>query len=167
MIGEQLGEQFISFSFRATKGLSVKSLKMALKGVLKTIGLGGHLGKSLLQSNQKGIKKLGANDTQLQGIEVSKSEIAGFNKYAKKYDLDFSIKHDKNDKSRYVLFIKAKDIDKLEHCAKEFINDKSLDNNSLVEKMDNAKEKAMNINKAKEKERTVNKSKGKSKGKER
>ena len=160
-----MGEQLVGISFRLMEKGLMSSLKLALKGAFwgsKSTFKGAKiLTHKAIGSNKVSISKLEENGDSLQGVEVAKNEILGFDKYAKKYNLSYSLKQDSNDKSRYVLFVRVKDLDKLEHVVKEFINDKKLDNDSLDEKMKNAKEKAYHTNKSQSKQK--NKSKGKSK----
>lgn len=163
-IGDEMAERVVGIGFNAGKTLTVGALMFALKKVLKLLKLGAN---PLMEKNQvkkTSVKTLEKGGDTSTGLEVSKAEIGGFHRYAKKYNLDYCIKRDRNDPTRYVLMFKQKDMDKLELCIKEFVGDKSRDNNSLADKIQEAKERAMNFNKARE--QTKSKSRGRAKGKE-
>jgi hypothetical protein len=161
MVGDELGEKVVSASFRASGRLTASVLKKALSALVK----GALIGIDKVTPNQQSIAKLSRDGSQSQGIEVDKSEMCGFDKYAKKYHFNYTLMRQTNDPDKYVLFFKARDISKLEMATRDFVKDKTLDNDSLQEKVDQAREKAFNINKSREKERT--KSRGRDRGRER
>lgn len=163
MLGDEIGEKVVSVSFEAGKKLTTSALKKFLRGLLKILKKGG---SALFHSNKKStIQKLEKDGSQLQGISVDANEIAGLSKYMKKYGVDFNITRHVSDKTQYTLFFKVHDISKFERASEDFLNDKTLDNDSLGEKIKKAREEAFSVNNARQKERTKTKSKGK--GKER
>lgn len=161
MVGDELGEKIISATFRSSGRLTASVLKKALSLLIQ----GALIGVDKVTPNKQSIAKLSRDSSQAQGIEVNKSEMCGFDKYAKKYHFHYTLMRQTNDPDKYVLFFKARDISKLEMATRDFVKDRTLDNDSLQEKIDQAREKAFNINKLREKERT--KSRGKDRGRER
>lgn len=155
MVGDEMGEKVVSVAFRATGKLTAAVLKKALSLLLKSALVG--IDKAT--PNRQSITKLSRDGSQSQGIEVDKSEMCGFDKYAKKYHFNYSMVRQANDPEKYVLFFKMKDISKLEMATRDYVKDQTLDNNSLQGKVDEAREKAYSINKAHEKERSKSRSK--------
>lgn len=163
MVGDEMGEKVVSVTFRAGEKLTASALKNVLSVIMKGVQKGAYR----LTSNKESISKLSRDGSQSQGIEVKKSELCGFDKYAKKYHFDYSMVRQKNDPENYVFFFKTKDFSKLEMAARDFVKDETLDNNSLTEKVELAREKAFSLNKAREQTKTRSKSKGKNRSVER
>lgn len=155
MVGDEMGEKVVSVAFRISGKLTAAALKKTLSLLLE----GALVGIDKATPNKQSISKLSRDGSQSQGIEVDKSEMCGFDKYAKKYHFNYSMIRQENDPEKYVLFFKSRDISKLEMATRDFVKDQTLDNNSLQEKVDQAREKAYAINKAHEKERTKSRSK--------
>lgn len=164
MVGDELGERVAEVHFRAAEKLTGATLRK-LFGVLLAGG-----GKIVYHatSNKESIHKLAQYGSQTQGIEVSKSEMQGFDRYARKYHFEYSMIREKNDKTQYIFTFKAKDIDRMENACRDWFND-GRDHTSLQEKIEQAREKAFNINQAHEKDRSKEhtKEKGRNRGRER
>ena len=61
---------------------------------------------------KQSLKKLAQQNVQLSNIEITDNNIKAFEKVAKKYGIDFSLKRDKSeDPPRYFVFFKARDVD--------------------------------------------------------
>ena len=57
---------------------------------------------------KQSLKKLAQQNVQLSNIEITDNNIKAFEKVAKKYGIDFSLKRDKSvDSPRYFVFFKA------------------------------------------------------------
>ena len=60
---------------------------------------------------KQSLKKLTQQNIQLSNIEITDNNIKAFEKVAKKYVIDFSLKRDKSvDPPRYFVFFKARDV---------------------------------------------------------
>ena len=60
---------------------------------------------------KQSLKKLAQQNVQLSNIEITDNNIKAFEKVAKKYGIDFSLKRDKSeDPPRYFVFFKARDV---------------------------------------------------------
>lgn len=70
---------------------------------------------------KQSMKKLKEQKCELTNIEVTKGNIKSFEKYARKYMVDYSLKKDSAIKpSRYYVFFKAKDVDSMTAAFKEY-----------------------------------------------
>lgn len=70
---------------------------------------------------KQSIKKLAQQNVQLSNIEITDNNIKAFEKVAKKYGIDFSLKRDKSvDPARYFVFFKARDVDVMTAAFREF-----------------------------------------------
>lgn len=91
----------------------------------------------------KSLKKSGA---ELTNIEITNDNIKSFEKYARKYNVEYSLKKDKGiDPPRYYVFFKAKDIDSMTAAFKEYTG-KTMNKNknrlSIRKALSNAIERA-------------------------
>jgi hypothetical protein len=70
------------------------------------------------------MKQLMKQNTQLTNIEVTDGNIKSFEKVARKYGIDFSLKKDATETPpKYIIFLKAKDIDVMTAAFKEYTKD--------------------------------------------
>ena len=70
---------------------------------------------------KQSMEKLMKQNCQITNIEVTDGNIKSFEKYARKYNIDFSLKKDTSvSPPRYYVFFKAKDKDQLQPAFKEF-----------------------------------------------
>lgn len=70
---------------------------------------------------KQSMKKLTQQNVQLSNIEITDNNIKAFEKVAKKYGIDFSLKRDKSvDPPRYFVFFKARDVDVMTAAFREF-----------------------------------------------
>ncbi len=108
------------------------------------------------QSMEKLMKQTG----QLSNIEVTDGNIKSFEKCARKYNIDFSLKKDTSiSPPRYFVFFKAKDVDIMTAAFKEYTG-KSLNKGkkpSIRKKLEQAKERTA---KHREREKTKQKERG-------
>ena len=104
--------------------------------------------------------KLMRQNVQLSNIEITDGNIKSFERVAKKYSIDFSLKKDVNaDPPRYYVFFKARDADVMTAAFKEYTG-KSLNKDkkpSVRKKLQQA------ISKSLKKHRELEKTKGKEK----
>lgn len=70
---------------------------------------------------KQSMKKLRKQNCQLTNIEITDGNIKSFEKYARKYYIDFSLKKDTSvSPPRYFVFFKAKDVDLMTAAFKEY-----------------------------------------------
>lgn len=70
---------------------------------------------------KQSMDKLMKQNVQLSNIEITDGNIKSFERVAKKYSIDFSLKKDVNaDPPRYYVFFKARDVDVMTAAFKEY-----------------------------------------------
>lgn len=111
-------------------------------------------------SGKQSMDKLMKQNVQLSNIEITDGNIKSFERVAKKYSIDFSLKKDVNaDPPRYYVFFKARDADVMTAAFKEYTG-QSLNKDkkpSVRKKLQQA------ISKSLKKHRELEKTKGKEK----
>ncbi len=109
---------------------------------------------------KQSMDKLMKQNVQLSNIEITDRNIKSFERVAKKYSIDFSLKKDVNaDPPRYYVFFKARDVDVMTAAFKEYTG-QSLNKDkkpSVRKKLQQA------ISKSLKKHRELEKTKGKEK----
>lgn len=109
---------------------------------------------------KQSMEKLMKQNCQLSNIEVTDGNIKSFEKCARKYNIDFSLKKDTSiSPPRYFVFFKAQDVDVMTVAFKEYTG-KSLDKDkkpSIRKKLEQAKERTA---KHREREKTKQKERG-------
>lgn len=109
---------------------------------------------------KQSMEKLMKQNCQLSNIEVTDGNIKSFEKCARKYNIDFSLKKDTSiSPPRYFVFFKAKDVDVMTAAFKEYTG-KSLNKSkkpSIRKKLELAKERTA---KHREREKTKQKERG-------
>lgn len=109
---------------------------------------------------KQSMEKLMKQNCQLSNIEVTDGNIKSFEKYARKYSIDFSLKKDTSvSPPRYFVFFKAKDVDVMTAAFKEYTG-KQLQKSkkpSICKRLALAKER---VAKHREREKTKQKERG-------
>ena len=98
MIGDELAEKTVGIVFRVGKSIATKVLQAEMRAALKILKETGELGLSGVSAVSKkvnkqeiSIEKLSSGKSALDAIPVDKNEIAGFDKHAKRHNLDYSL----------------------------------------------------------------------------
>lgn len=116
--------------------------------------------KEAVYHGKQSMEKLMKQNCQLSNIEVTDGNIKSFEKYARKYSIDFSLKKDTSvSPPRYFVFFKAKDVDVMTAAFKEYIG-KQLQKSkkpSIRKRLALAKER---VAKHREREKTKQKERG-------
>lgn len=109
---------------------------------------------------KQSMDKLMKQNVQLSNIEITDGNIKSFERVAKKYSIDFSLKKDVNaDPPRYYVFFKARDADVMTAAFKEYTG-QSLNKDK---KPSVRKKLQQGISKSLKKHRELEKTKGKEK----
>lgn len=67
-------------------------------------------------------KQLVTSGSGVSNIEITDSNIKSFERNARKYGIDFSLKKDKSrDPSRYIVFFRGRDTDVVNQAFKEYV----------------------------------------------
>ena len=147
-----------------TIALSVKTARVTadvLKNMLRKYLSGQkQKGKNSYKVGKQSYKELKSQGSGLSNIEITDGNIKSFERVAKKYSIDFSLKKDVTaDPPRYHVFFKARDADVMTAAFKEYTG-KSLNKDkkpSVRKKLQQA------ITKSLAKHRELEKTKGKEK----
>ena len=168
---DEVNEKTVSLCVNGGK-ISARILKAAMLKALakmeqeKRNGMQKKMEKQAVQKAEKGaakshgkqsMEKLMNQGCQLSNIEVTDGNIKSFEKCARKYSIDFSLKKDTSiSPPRYFVFFKAKDVDVMTAAFKEYTG-KSLNKSkklSVRRKLELAKER---VAKHREREKTKQK----------
>ncbi len=155
---EEVTNKTIALVFRTTK-LTAETLKKAIQMYLKY-----QKGKTQNNHGKISVKKLVGQNAGVSSIEVTDNNIKQFEKVAKKYSVDFSIKKDKTvDPPKYMVFFKGRDADVISQAFKEFVkvNEKVKQRESVKQKLQKLV-KVVAQNKNKERSREKDKDRGQS-----
>ena len=155
---EEVTNKTIALVFRTTK-LTAETLKKAIQMYLEY-----QKGKTQNNHGKISVKKLVGQNAGVSSIEVTDNNIKQFEKVAKKYSVDFSIKKDKTvDPPKYMVFFKGRDADVISQAFKEFVkvNEKVKQRESVKQKLQKLV-KIVAQNKNKERSREKDKDRGRS-----
>lgn len=155
---EEVTNKTIALVFRTTK-LTAETLKKAMQMYLEY-----QKGKTQNNHGKISVKKLVGQNAGVSSIEVTDNNIKQFEKVAKKYSVDFSIKKDKTvDPPKYMVFFKGRDADVISQAFKEFVkvNEKVKQRESVKQKLQKLV-KVVAQNKNKERSREKDKDRGQS-----
>ena len=166
---DEVNEKTVSLCIRCGK-VTANLLKAAMKKALVKMEQEKQKLKGQKQPKQdkedktykgkQSMDKLMKQNVQLSNIEITDGNIKSFERVAKKYSIDFSLKKDVNaDPPRYYVFFKARDADVMTAAFKEYTG-QSLNKDkkpSVRKKLQQA------ISKSLKKHRELEKTKGKDK----
>lgn len=103
-----------------------KTVNLAISTTKLTARTFVNVGKALLRSRQnprgkQSVKKLVGQNRCVTNVEIEKTAIRGFERYARKYGIDFAITKDKSAiPPKYMVFFKAQDSDALTAAFQEY-----------------------------------------------
>lgn len=106
---------------------------------------------------KQSIRKLKAQNFELSNIAITGNNIKSFEKYARKYNIDYSLQKNRSaEPPQYFVFFKAKDVDSMTAAFKEYTGWQMKKSNkvSIRKKLSLAKER---IAKHKQREKTKSK----------
>ena len=144
---EEVNEKTISLCIKGGK-ITAQILKAALIKLLAEMDK-----KKKQQEKGKGqckrtgkqsIKSLQKSGAQITNIVVTDNNIKSFDRVARKYGIDYSLKKvEQEGKSEYLVFFKAKDVDVMTAAFKEYtgVSLKKEQRQSIRKKLEQAKER--------------------------
>lgn len=118
--------------------------------------------KEAVTHGKQSLKKLMRQGSQLTNIEITDKNIKSFDRVARKYSIDYSLKKDSStDPPRYLVFFKAKDVDVMTKAFQEYagVSMKKTKKVSIRKKLQIAKER---VAKQRERDKTKQKDRGQS-----
>lgn len=168
---EEVNEKTISLAIKGGK-ISASILKVALTKLLSEMGKAGKQAvqksksqKETVSHGKQSLKKLTQQGSQLTNIEITDKNIKSFDRVARKYGIDYSLKKDAStEPPRYMVFFKARDVDVMTAAFREYtgVSMKKTKKTSIRKKLQIAKDRV-----AKQRERTKTRDKDKEKEPER
>ena len=122
---EEVTQKTIALSFKGVR-VTGRMLRAALRGVLQLHEK--HQQKAVnyddgivTKRGKQSLRNLQDQGVELTNIEITKDNIGSFQRYARKYGIDFSLKMDKaRTPPRYFVFFKAKDADTMKAAFTEY-----------------------------------------------
>ena len=150
---EQNNEKIVALSFRSAKVTS----DVLVKILKKFLALQKNRKPKIVRVKQS-LKKLihGNENASVTNIDINDKNIKAFEKTARKYGIDYSLKKDKStDPPQYTIYFRAKDSEIMTKAFKDFLNSHS----EKKEKKPSILKRLNNLVKIKNKERKREKTK--------
>lgn len=124
---EEVNQKTIAFTTQNAK-ITARVLKEIIEKYLrdqeqkKSMKQSKTINNSQSSKRKMSLKELSKKYDGLKNVEIDNTNIKGFEKYAKKYHLEYALKKDKTmDPPTYVIFFKGKDTDMIDRAFKDFI----------------------------------------------
>lgn len=152
---EEVNSKTVAISVQASK-VSMQTMLKVAQAAIRDIENKKKEKKTKTLNKESTKKKMSVNEFTkkydgLKTVEIDDTNMKSFEKYARKYNLEYALKKDKaTDPPTFVLFFKGKDTDMISQAFKEMINDNMVTKKpSLIETLKKFSEKALGINKDK------------------
>ena len=146
---EEVTEKTIALCIKGGK-ITAQILKAALIKLLAEMDKKKQRGKGeksqCEKSGKQSIKSLQKSGAQITNIVVTDNNIKSFDRVARKYGIDYSLKKvEQEGKSEYLVFFKAKDVDVMTAAFKEYTSEtlKKQKRESVRQKLEKVKEEQM------------------------
>ena len=148
---DEVNEKTMALCIKGGK-ISAQILKAALTKLLAEIEKKKQQSKKMGGQNRckrgkQSIKSLQQSGAQLTNIVVTDNNIKSFDRVARKYGVDYSLKKaEKEGKTEYLVFFKAKDVDVMTAAFKEYTSEtlKKQKRESVRQKLEKVKEELSN-----------------------
>lgn len=129
---EETTQKTIALVMRSSR-LTADVLRRAIKMYLEHRKAG-----KMVQHGKITMKELMGQNAGASSIEISDKNIKSFERVAKKYNVDFAVKKDKNtEPPKYIVFFKGRDADIITQAFKDYVkaNEKKQNRVSVREKL--------------------------------
>lgn len=148
---DEVNEKTMALCIKGGK-ISAQILKAALTKLLSEIEKKKQQSKKMGGQNRckrgkQSIKSLQQSGAQLTNIVVTDNNIKSFDRVARKYGIDYSLKKvEQEGKTEYLVFFKAKDVDVMTAAFKEYTSEtlKKQKRESVRQKLEKVKEELSN-----------------------
>lgn len=144
---EEVNEKTISLCIKGGK-ITAQILKAALIKLLAEMDKKKQQQKGQCKrTGKQSIKSLQKSGAQITNIVVTDNNIKSFDRVARKYGIDYSLKKvEQEGKSEYLVFFKAKDVDVMTAAFKEYTSEtlKKQKRESVRQKLEKVKEELSN-----------------------
>ena len=101
--------------------LMISTTKLSARTVLRAVKAAIRLYQSKASQGKQSVRTLLRQNRGVSSVEISKTGIKGFERYAKKYGIDYAIRKDSSEvPPRYLVFFKAPDAEVFQAAFKEY-----------------------------------------------
>ena len=101
--------------------LMISTTKLTARTVLNGVKAAIRLYKNKASQGKQSVRTLLRQNRGVSSVEISKTGIKGFERYAKKYSIDYAIRKDSSEvPPRYLVFFKAPDAEAFQAAFKEY-----------------------------------------------
>ena len=137
LVQEEVNQKAVAISVKATK-LTGRLLAKVIAAALRKM----RQARDAPHHGKQTVKQLARQNAGMQSIEITDDNIGSFEKYARKYGVDFALKRDNGSPPKWMVFFKARDTDALTAAFTEFSRDtlKRVSRPSVWEAMRSFKE---------------------------
>ena len=137
LVQEEVNQKAVAISVKATK-LTGRLLAKVIAAALRKM----RQARDAPHHGKQTVKQLARQNAGMQSIEITDDNIGSFEKYARKYGVDFALKGDNGSPPKWMVFFKARDADALTAAFTEFSRDtlKRVSHPSVREAMRSFKE---------------------------
>lgn len=143
---EEISRQTFAVVINTGKKAAQAAWKM-LNAKLQELAKRANEKKLLPTKGKQSLNELMGHNQPLQNCEISGEFLKSFERTANRYNIDFALKRDPVDNSKYLFFFKARDAYVLQTAFKEFFKKNVKSRASITTQLENAKEQAAEINK--------------------
>jgi transposase len=118
LVQEEVNQKAVTISVKATK-LTGRLLAKVIAAALRKM----RQARDAPHHGKQTVKQLARQNAGMQSIEITDDNIGSFEKYARKYGVDFALKRDNGSPPKWMVFFKARDADALTAAFTEFSRD--------------------------------------------
>ena len=115
LVQEEVNQKAVAISVKATK-LTGRLLAKVIAAALRKM----RQARDAPHHGKQTVKQLARQNAGMQSIEITDDNIGSFEKYARKYGVDFALKRDNGSPPKWMVFFKARDADALTAAFTEF-----------------------------------------------
>ena len=161
LVNERMAQEVLGLAFRAVR-FGEAELERVIRAYLAERGKG----VSPVRHGRVSIRRLMELDQGAKMVEIAPEAVRGFQRVARKYNVDFAITKDKaQEPPMFQVFFKARDEDVIMKAFNEFVNlrERRAQREGFSQKLERASERAREINAeraAKVKEKVIDRALG-------
>ena len=101
--------------------IMISTTKLSARTVLNAVKAAIRLYQSKASQGKQSVRTLLRQNRGVSSVEISKTGIKGFERYAKKYGIDYAIRKDSSEvPPKYLVFFKAPDAEAFQSAFKEY-----------------------------------------------
>lgn len=101
--------------------IMISTTKLSARTVLRAVKAAFRLYQSKTSQGKQSVRTLLRQNRGVSSVEIDKTNIKGFERYAKKYGIDYAIRKDTSEvPPRYLVFFKAPDAEAFNSAFKEY-----------------------------------------------